>query len=130
MAVDIMPGQISLFDLPQEPVELTETVKELKPLTLEQIGGLDMCRSEVWIETKARFEVDSTDALCRFLLLFPALFISIGIPIGSERRHYQFKYHYNGQPYWYNRIDEFYGREWRVWPDKPTEEQREAAKWE
>lgn len=137
-ADDIIRGQMSLFELPLEAgpeieaESVPEIVKALKPLTLAELTAMKPFSSDVvWIETRERFEVDVTNPVCRFYLLFPACFTWIGVPIGSERRHYHFKYQYtNGRSYEYKRVDEFYGREWRVWPEKPTEEQREAAKWD
>ena len=64
-----------------------------------------------------------------FFLLFKAEFQWIGIPIGSERKHFHFGYEYRGRKETHKRVDEFYGREWRVWPAKPTEEQRKAVEW-
>lgn len=101
-------------------------------LTLEALGGLEPFRSVVWIETRpwATQRVKEENAAYRFFLLFEAVLQTIGIPIGSERMHYHFKYTYtNGQKYYHHRVDEFYGREWRVWDKCPTDEQREAKPW-
>lgn len=135
MAVDIMPGQISLFDLPPAPSELPENPPErpeLKPLTLEAVNALEPFRTEVWIEERpwATQQVTEESEIYQFFQLFPAVFLTIGIPIGSERKHYHFKYTWRGiAQYNYCRVDEFYGREWRVWLEKPTEKQREATPW-
>lgn len=101
-------------------------------LTLEALGGLEPFRSVVWIETRpwATQRVTEENAAYRFLLLFEAVFQTIGIPIGSERKHYHFKYTYtDGRNYYHCRVDEFYGREWRVWDKCPTAKQREETPW-
>ena len=129
MARGVVSGQISLFDVPPSASASPPSEPILKPLTLEQVNGLDMCRSQVWIETKP-WPMKEPNEVCEFFLLFPALFVSIGIPIGSNRRHYHFRYTYNRHKYGYYRVDEFYGSEWRVWMEKPTDAQREAEPWE
>ena len=109
-------------------------------LTLEALGGLEPFRSVVWIEFRSvvwietrlwatRWETEENEPY-RFLLLFEAVFQTIGIPIGSERKHYHFKYTYtNGRNYYHCWVDEFYGREWRVWDKCPTETQRRETPW-
>ena len=134
----IVTGQLSMTDILLAEAPAKEPAKEpaeqalkqvLKPLTLEQVNGLDMCRSRVWIETRP-YPTKSPDELYHFYLLFPALFTSIGIPIGSERKHYHFRYTYlDGRNHTYYRVDEFYGKEWRVWPDRPSDTDREATPW-
>ena len=105
---------------------------EARVLTLEALGGLEPFRSVVWIETRpwaTRRETEE-NAAYRFLLLFEAVLQTIGIPIGSERKHYHFKYTYtDGRNYYHCRVDEFYGREWRVWDKCPTDAQRRETPW-
>jgi hypothetical protein len=101
-------------------------------LTLEEIENLEPFRTVVWIETRpwATQRVIEESEVCRFFLLFKAVFQTIGIPIGSDRKHYHFKYTYpNGRTYYHHRVDEFYGREWRVWDKCPTEAQRRETPW-
>lgn len=99
---------------------------------MEALGGLEPFRSVVWIETRpwaTRRETEE-NAAYRFFLLFEAVLQTIGIPIGSERKHYHFKYTYtDGRNYYHCRVDEFYGREWRVWDKCPTETQRRETPW-
>ena len=105
---------------------------EARVLTLEALGGLEPFRSVVWIETRpwATQRVIEESEVCRFFLLFKAVFQTIDIPIGSDRKHYHFKYTYpNGRTYYHHRVDEFYGREWRVWDKCPTEAQRRETPW-
>ncbi len=98
-------------------------------LTLEALGGLEPFRSVVWIETRpwaTRRETEE-NAAYRFLLLFEAVFQTIGIQIGSERKHYHFKYTYtDGRNYYHCRVDEFYGREWRGGGEKPPQKRRKG----
>ena len=105
---------------------------EARVLTLEALGGLEPFRSVVWIETRpwATQRETEENAAYRFFLLFEAVFQTIGIPIGSERKHYHFKYTYSdGRTYYHCRVDEFYGREWLVWDKCPTDKQREERPW-
>ena len=154
MARRVIEGQIGMFDAGMERAEggtATRTSSahteggaifpngeglgddgEARVLTLETLGGLEPFRSVVWIETRpwaTRRETEE-NAAYQFLLLFEAVFQTIGIPIGSERKHYHFKYTYtDGRNYYHCRVDEFYGREWRVWDKCPTETQREETPW-
>ena len=152
MARRVIEGQIGMFDAGMERAEEgTATMTSSDPaeggatfpigeglgeparvLTLEALGGLEPFRSVVWIETRpwATRRQTKENAAYRFLLLFEAVFQTIGIPIGSERKHYHFKYTYtDGRNYYHCRVDEFYGREWRVWDKKPTDAQREKTPW-
>lgn len=132
----VLNGQLSITDLLRAmpaPSPAEEPARELKPLTLEELGGLEPFRTEVWIEERpwATQQVTKDSEVYKFFLLFKALFTTIGIPIGSERRHYHFSYTYtDGRRYDHFRVDEFYGREWRVWREKPTDEEREAVPWQ
>lgn len=149
MARRVIEGQVDVFEVLREGSEdgrpLPSAPKALPPspkgeglgkparvLTLAEIGGLEPFRSVVWIETRpwAAQRVMEESEACRFFLLFEAVFQTIGIPIGSERKHYHFKYTYpNGRNYYHSRVDEFYGREWRVWDKYPTDKQREETPW-
>ena len=149
MARRVIEGQVDVFEvlregnvgarpLPSAPKALPPSPKgeglgePARVLTLEALGGLEPFRSVVWIEMRpwaTRRETEE-NAAYRFLLLFEAVFQTIGIPIGSERKHYHFKYTYtDGRNYEHHRVDEFYGQEWRVWDKRPTAAQREATPW-
>lgn len=129
-----MQGQISVFEMlrmaEETPVVVAveaERPAELKPLTLTQLNALEPFRSQVWIENRDRGAMNNPAV--RFLRLFPARFITIEID-KDGRRGYQFDYTYTDQrKYKHCRLDEFYGREWRVWPEKPTKAQMEAEAW-
>lgn len=152
MARRVIEGQIGMFDAEiMEPREVQRPGphptppkagppsppgeglgNEAQMLSLEALGGLEPFRSVVWIETRpwAAQRVMEESEACRFFLLFKAVFQTIGIPIGSERKHYHFKYTYtNGRTYYHHRVDEFYGSEWRVWDKCPTETQRRETPW-
>lgn len=150
MARHVIEGQVDVFEVLREGSERGTTSSdqpqaarhlplkgkawenEAQVLTLEALGGLEPFRSVVWIETRpwATQRETEENAAYQFLLLFEAVLQSIGIPIGSERKHYHFKYTYtDGRNYYHCRVDEFYGREWRVWDKKPTDAQREETPW-
>lgn len=126
-----MDGQVSVFDVLRDaPVAGARAA--IRPLTLEELGALVPFRSTVWIETRpwATQQVTEEMESYRFFLLFGAEFLWTGQPIGEERRHYHFKYLWHGvTQYNYCRVDEFYGREWRVWPERPTDEERRTTEW-
>lgn len=126
MARRVVDGQISLFDvLTVSPViEAVEVPRaRLTPLTLEQVRGLEPFKSHVWIENR-EFGKGS------FLELFPADVSLFGRSIYTGRDVFHFSYTYtNGRRYDHSRVDEFYGREWRVWPNRPTDEERKAEPW-
>ena len=150
MARRVIEGQVDVFEVLREGSERGTTSSdppqaaahlplkgkafgnEARVLTLEALGELEPFRSVVWIETRpwaTRRETEE-NAAYRFLLLFEAVFQTIGIPIGSERKHYHFKYTYtDGRNYYHCRVDEYYGREWRVWDKCPTEAQRRETPW-
>lgn len=100
-----------------------------EPLTLGELNALKIGAS-VWIEErKHEWNKDAT-GLLRFFRLFPARLIWIGIPVGGTLRSYHFNYVYtDGRTYGHNRTEAFYGREWRCWTSRPTDEQREATPW-
>lgn len=150
MARRVIEGQIGMFEGLSEGYEMghlfrpaasggppspqwEDLGKPARVLTLEALSGLEPFRSVVWIETRpwATQRVTEENAAYRFFLLFEAVLQTIGIPIGSERKHYHFKYTYtNGRNYHHHREDEFYGREWRVWDKCPTETQRRETPWQ
>ena len=119
-----MEGQLTIFDvLAAAPAVEPEPRAPLVPLTLEQLRGLEPFRSTVWIENR-EFGKGS------FLELFQAVVSWIGRSIYTGRDCFHFSYTYtDGRKYEHNRVDEFYGSEWRVWPDRPTDEEREAEPW-
>ena len=151
MARRVIEGQIGMFDAGMGRAEGGTAIRTssgahsappspegkafgeaARVLTLEALGGLEPFRSVVWIETRpwaTRRETEE-NAAYRFLLLFEAVIQTIGIPIGSDRKRYHFKYTYpNGRTYYHHRVDEFYGCEWRVWDKCPTEAQRRETPW-
>lgn len=128
-----LTGQLSIADLlrqipepmPSTAPELAATLKrDLKPLKLDQLRGLEPFRSQVWIENRDFGKGG-------FLELFPADVSLYGRSIETGRDHFHFSYTFtDGRRHDHCRVDEFYGREWRVWPDRPTEEEREAVPWQ
>ena len=121
-----LEGQLSVFDVLMaapviEPVEVPRAT--LKPLTLDEVRALEPFRSHVWIENR------EFGKGC-FLELFPADVSLFGQSIYTGRDVFHFSYTYtNGRRYDHSRVDEFYGREWRVWPDRPTDEERMETPW-
>lgn len=126
MARGVIDGQLSLFDvLMAAPVIEPEPmpVAALAPLTLEQLRNLEPFRAHVWIENRDFGKGG-------FLELFPAEVGLIGRSIYTGRDIFHFSYTYtNGRRYDHSRVDEFYGREWRVWQDRPTDEERRLTPW-
>lgn len=121
MAGDVMlDGQLSVFDMlkaarAQEPPAAREPIR---PLTLDEVRGLEPFRTTVWIENRD-FGTGG------FLELFKAEVGLFGRSIYTMRDTFEFSYVFtNGKKYFHRRVDEFYGREWRVWPDRPTDEER------
>lgn len=119
-----LPGQMNVFDIinrEPEPTPVTPRDAVLKPFTLDGLTTLEPFRTDVWIECRGY-----TD----FFALFRATITTIGEDITTHRRYYHFRYTYtNGKSYTHKRVDEFYGRNWRVWPAEPTEEQRQKTQW-
>lgn len=126
MARGVIDGQISLLDVLMaapviEPVEVPRAT--LKPLTLDEVRGLEPFRSHVWIENREFGKGD-------FLELFPADVSLFERSVYTGRDIFHFSYTFaNGRRYDHSRVDEFYGREWRVWPDRPTDEERRNQPW-
>lgn len=123
---DIVEGQLTIFDV-LEAAPVIEPEPEpraaIKPLTLEQLRNLEPFRATVWIENRD-FGKDG------FLELFQAEVGVFGRSIHTGRDTFEFSYIYiDGRKHFHRRVDEFYGREWRVWPEKPTDEEREAIPW-
>ena len=153
MARHVIEGQVGMFDAGiMEPREVQRPGPHPTPpkagppspkgeglggretparvLTLAEIENLEPFRSMVWIEILDDGPGATTNPARAFLRLFQATFQTVGIPYKTERKHYHFKYTYtDGRNYYYHRVDEFYGREWRVWDKKPTDAQREETPW-
>ena len=133
-----MEGQIDIFEvlkretssvspsgchLPHPGKAGEATRAPIRPLTLDQVRGLEPFRSTVWIENRDFGKGG-------FLELFQADVSLIGRSIYTNRDVFHFSYTYtNGRRYDHSRVDEFYGREWRVWPDRPTDEERSETPW-
>lgn len=82
----------------------------------------------VWIETH-RWGVEQP--AMEFFYLFPAKYFVTGIPLESKERMYTFTFIYTDRnTYLFKRDALHFGREWRVWTERPTDEQREATPWE
>jgi hypothetical protein len=139
MARGVIDGQLTLFDVlnvediggPHPALRATFprgegcelSTRLLKPLTLDQLRNLEPFRAHVWIENRDFGKGD-------FLELFPAEVGLIGRSITTGRDYFHFGYTFtNGRRYDHERVDEFYGCEWRVWPDRPTDEERRLNPW-
>lgn len=98
--------------------DATELLKVQEPrvITLEEIR--DVLKQPVWKETKSAHEKLYTGWVI-------AYDIQIGHGITGERLGMSEP---SGRVVWY-RLDD-YGRTWRLWTSRPTDEQREAAPWQ
>lgn len=123
MAGDMtLDRQLSVFEvLKAKRAEAESEIRNrphISPLTLDQVRGLEPFRSTVWIENRDFGKGG-------FLELFQAAVSLIGRSVYTNRDVFHFSYTYtDGRRYDHARVDEFYGREWRVWPDRPTDEER------
>lgn len=102
---------------------------EARALTLDEVSSLKMS-APVWIEERRHPWNKSNAPVLAFFRLFPATYIWTGIPIGKTLRVFHFRYEYTDRrAYDYKRSEAFYGKEWRVWTSRPTDEQKEAEPW-
>lgn len=103
-------GKDALAYIRELEARLAEHEKPLKPLPEEEIYGDEL----VWLEMRAECdEPRIVDIIPSFVN--PAERAEIAFMGQSRRAHL--------------RIDH-YGKTWRCWPRRPTDEEREAAKWD
>ena len=101
-------GSSECKDLAREALSLLRE-QEPRVMTLKEVKNLQSLRDgAIWLEALSGL----FPALPEICMLNTTFFVAI--PLNNYRGHFDNKY---------------YGKTWRCWTARPTDEQREAAKW-
>lgn len=109
-----------LIELPYNVVKaIYELLKAQEPRVLT-FGDVIACSSRkewLWFEENAYGYVEESSMICAQIYSFGDSWISVDVPSQTHDETIEFD-------------NENYGKTWRCWTAKPTDEQREAVPWQ